>query len=196
MTEPVKILKPTLGALPSLRRRTRARLGPGQRARPRGRRRTPAPDLRRRRRVRGEPRRRGGKGSAISRLPTARSSSACPGFNRWIWDGTFCGMIGFRWQRGTSELPPHVLGHIGYTVVPWKQGRGYATQALKLLLPEARARGLGLRRTDDRPRQHPLAKGDHVERRLPARTLHEGSRLRRQGSSALAHRSLKRRGTE
>jgi predicted acetyltransferase len=60
----------------------------------------------------------------------------------WIWDGEFCGSIGFRWQPGTSELPPHVLGHIGYAVVPWKRGQGYATEALGLMLPYARAEGL------------------------------------------------------
>lgn len=31
---------------------------------------------------------------------------------------------------------------MGYTVVPWKQRRGYATEALRLLLPEAKAEGL------------------------------------------------------
>jgi len=65
-----------------------------------------------------------------------------PGFNRWLWDGAFAGSINFRWQRGTSALPPHILGHIGYAVVPWKQGRGYATEALKRLLPDCRAQGL------------------------------------------------------
>ncbi len=35
-----------------------------------------------------------------------------------------------------------VLGHIGYAVVPWKRGLGYATTALRLLLPEAKAEGL------------------------------------------------------
>jgi predicted acetyltransferase len=59
-----------------------------------------------------------------------------------MWDGEFVGSIGFRWQPGTSELPPHVLGHIGYAVVPWKRGHGYATQALRLLLPSAKAEGL------------------------------------------------------
>ena len=43
---------------------------------------------------------------------------------------------------GTSELPPHVLGHIGYAVVPWKEGRGYATEALRQLLQEVRAEEL------------------------------------------------------
>lgn len=74
-----------------------------------------------------------GDGSQASRLP---------GYYRWIWDGAFCGTVGFRWQPGTAELPEHVLGHVGYGVVPWKQGRGYATAALGLILPEARALGL------------------------------------------------------
>ena len=61
---------------------------------------------------------------------------------RWLWDGEFCGQIGFRWQPGTEALPPHCLGHIGYAVVPWKRQRGYATRALALLLPEVRKEGL------------------------------------------------------
>lgn len=40
------------------------------------------------------------------------------------------------------DAPPHVLGHIGYAVVPWKRGLGYATLALGLILPHARAEGL------------------------------------------------------
>ena len=65
-----------------------------------------------------------------------------PGYQRWMWDGEFCGNIGFRWQPGTEALPPYCLGHIGYTVVPWKRRRGYATQALREILLEARAEGL------------------------------------------------------
>lgn len=72
-------------------------------------------------------------GSAVPRLP---------GYQRWIWDGDFCGAIGFRWQPGTEALPSTCLGHIGYAVVPWKRGRGYATNALRALLPEVRAEGL------------------------------------------------------
>jgi len=59
-----------------------------------------------------------------------------------MWDGEFCGSIGFRWQPGTTALPPYCLGHIGYSAVPWKRGNGYATTALRLLLSDARARGL------------------------------------------------------
>jgi predicted acetyltransferase len=48
----------------------------------------------------------------------------------WIWDGEFCGSIMLRFRPGTEELPPYTLGHIGYSVVPWKRRRGYATAAL------------------------------------------------------------------
>jgi predicted acetyltransferase len=75
-------------------------------------------------------------------LPDGSKVSRLPGFRRWMWDGTFCGSIGFRWQPGTSALPAHVLGHIGYAVVPWKRDRGYATRALALILTEARGEGL------------------------------------------------------
>jgi predicted acetyltransferase len=59
-----------------------------------------------------------------------------------MWDGEYCGSIGLRWQPGTEALPPHCLGHIGYSVVPWKHRRGYATSALRQLLPTARDEGL------------------------------------------------------
>jgi len=82
-----------------------------------------------------------GKGAPII-LPDGSQVTRLPGYRRWLWDGEFCGHIGFRWQPGTSALPPYVLGHIGYGVVPSKRGRGYATRALALMLPEARKAGL------------------------------------------------------
>ena len=60
----------------------------------------------------------------------------------WLWDTEFCGSIDLRWQPGTSKLPAHVLGHIGYAVVPWKEGRGYTKLALKFMLSRARTEGL------------------------------------------------------
>lgn len=75
-------------------------------------------------------------------LPDGSTVPRLPGYLLWMWDGEFCGSIGFRWQPGTTELPPYCLGHVGYSVVPWKRRRGYATRALQLLLPYARAEGL------------------------------------------------------
>lgn len=82
-----------------------------------------------------------GKGAPIL-LPDGTMVPRLPGYRRWMWDGEFCGSIGFRWKPGTEALPPHCLGHIGYSVVPWKQRRGYATRALAEMLLEAAAEGL------------------------------------------------------
>ncbi len=76
------------------------------------------------------------------RLPDGSLVPRLPGFWRWIWDGEFCGAIGLRWQRGTAALPDHIPGHVGYGVVSWRQGQGYATRALRLLLPLAWRQGL------------------------------------------------------
>lgn len=76
------------------------------------------------------------------KLPDGSTADRLPGFQRWIWDGEFAGNISLRWQPGTTDLPDYCLGHIGYGVVPWKQGRGYAKQALSLVLPLAKREGL------------------------------------------------------
>ncbi|ARO24576.1 GNAT family N-acetyltransferase [Rhizobium sp. S9] len=60
----------------------------------------------------------------------------------WIWDGEFCGSINLRFLQGTEQLPPEVSGHVGYSVVPWKQRSGRATAALGLLLDVAAKQGL------------------------------------------------------
>lgn len=81
------------------------------------------------------------KGGSIT-LPDGSQIQRLPGLRRWLWDGEFCGSIGCRWQPGTPELPPHVLGHVGYSVVPWKRKRGYATYGLKWSLDYMRQQGL------------------------------------------------------
>jgi predicted acetyltransferase len=86
------------------------------------------------------------KGPPVT-LPDGSQRARIPGLVRWIWDGTdgpagFCGSIGLRWMGGGQPLPPHVLGHIGYSVVPWKQRQGHATEALALMLVVAREQGL------------------------------------------------------
>lgn len=80
-------------------------------------------------------------------LPDGTQRARIPGLQRWIWDDDsgpdgFAGNISLRWLAGGAALPPHVLGHIGYAVVPWKRQQGHATRALALLLPLAREQGL------------------------------------------------------
>lgn len=75
-------------------------------------------------------------------LPDGMTVPRLPGYRRWLWDGEFCGVINFRWQPGTTDLPPYCLGHIGFSVVPWKRRKGYATRGLQLLLVDARLEGL------------------------------------------------------
>jgi predicted acetyltransferase len=75
-------------------------------------------------------------------MPDGSFAPRLPGYRKWMWDGAFCGSIGFRWQPGTAALPSYVLGHIGYSVVPWKRRQGCATEALRLVLVDTCERGL------------------------------------------------------
>ena len=81
-------------------------------------------------------------------LPDGTQAARLPGYARWLWDPQaadgdgFCASFGLRWPRDGGELPPHVLGHIGYSVVPWRRSEGLATRGLALLLEDARAEGL------------------------------------------------------
>lgn len=76
------------------------------------------------------------------KLADGREVPRLPSRLFWISDGEFCGSIGLRFMPGRDDLPDYVPGHIGYSVVAWKQRRGYATRALALLLPYAWAEGL------------------------------------------------------
>lgn len=81
------------------------------------------------------------KGPPIT-LPDGTKVPRLPGYRLWIWDGEFCGIVDLRWQPGTMALPDYTMGHLGYAVVPWKRGRGYAKAALGIMLGHARAEGL------------------------------------------------------
>lgn len=76
-------------------------------------------------------------------LPDGSQVARIPSLRRWMWDAQgFIGTIGLRWMPGGAPLPAHVLGHVGYAVVPWRRREGHATRALALVLPLARAQGL------------------------------------------------------
>ncbi|WP_372618804.1 GNAT family N-acetyltransferase [Falsiroseomonas sp.] len=82
------------------------------------------------------------EGRGAVTLPDGSEVPRLPGFTRWILDRGFCGVIHARWQTGSTGLPAHLLGHVGYLVVAWRRGEGQATRALGLLLPELAQLGL------------------------------------------------------
>lgn len=92
---------------------------------------------------------RGGPGRI--RLPDGREVDRIPGPTRWIFaedrpERPFIGSINLRWQekdgRPILALPEHVLGHVGYTILPAFAGHGYATAALAAMLAVAHQVGL------------------------------------------------------
>jgi len=78
-------------------------------------------------------------------LPDQTVAYAIPSVRRWIWDNQsdqFCGTLSLRWQTGTTDLPYHLMGHIGYTVPPWMQGKGFASFGLKAMIEIAKTKSL------------------------------------------------------
>lgn len=117
-------------------------------------------------------------------LPDGSTVRRLPGISLWMWDGEFCGAVGFRWQPGTNELPPTCLGHVGYSVVPWKRRRGYATEALRQMLPLCRAEGLDyVELTTDADniasRRVIVANGGHFVERFRKLAAHGGAETER-----------------
>lgn len=81
-------------------------------------------------------------GDGTLEFPNGTVVPLLPSITRWMWDGELAGGINFRWQPGTTDLPPTCLGHIGYDVYEWKRRRGYATRALAMMLDIVRPLGL------------------------------------------------------
>lgn len=92
-----------------------------------------------------------GRGGKI-RLHDGSEVDRLPGIIRWIIaadrpERPFVGSINLRWQEDEAgnpvpDLPSHVLGHVGYTILPDHAGNGYASAALAAVLREARTIGL------------------------------------------------------
>ena len=68
--------------------------------------------------------------------PNGQLAPRLHNITRWMWAGEVVGRIQFRYQPNTVELPDYCLGHVSYAVIPQHRGQGYASQAIKLLLPE------------------------------------------------------------
>jgi predicted acetyltransferase len=65
---------------------------------------------------------------------------ALPNRTRWSFLGEkMVGEINLRWDPKKNELPDYVSGHIGYLIFPEFRKQGYATEQLRLMLPEAKA---------------------------------------------------------
>jgi len=86
------------------------------------------------------------------RLNDGSEVDKIPDRTRWIFaqdrsGKPFVGSINLRWLeepegRPVEALPPHVLGHVGYSILPAFAGNGYATAALAAMIGEAREIGL------------------------------------------------------
>lgn len=86
------------------------------------------------------------------RLNDGSEVDKIPDRTRWIFaqdrsGEPFVGSINLRWLeepegRPVEILPPHVLGHVGYSILPAFAGNGYATAALAAMIGEARDIGL------------------------------------------------------
>lgn len=74
-------------------------------------------------------------------LPDGTEIPRLPSIRRWMWQDGLCGIISLRWNPD-GPLPEHVLGHVGYSTVPWRRREGHASRALGIMLQEARFRGL------------------------------------------------------
>lgn len=86
------------------------------------------------------------------RLNDGSEVDKIPDRTRWVFaqdrsGEPFVGSINLRWLeqpegRPVEVLPPHVLGHVGYSILPAFAGNGYATAALAAMIGEARDIGL------------------------------------------------------
>jgi predicted acetyltransferase len=126
------------------------------------------------------------KGDPV-KLPDGSLVNRLPGFRRWLWDGEFCGVIGFRWQPGSEDLPPHCLGHIGYAVVPSKRNRGYASKALSETLPLAKVEGLRFVELTTDPDNFSSQRVIEKKRWCSGRTVQQACAVWWKSGAALSH---------
>lgn len=120
-------------------------------------------------------------------LADGTAAPRLPGFARWMWTAKLR-----QYQHPLAgrhaRAPPDRLGHVEDSAAPWKQRRGYATEALRQLLasPELAAAGLPYveitTNTDNLAR---VAEGDRAQRRRAGGRTRQGSGVRRWRWTAL-----------
>lgn len=116
-------------------------------------------------------------------LPDGSQVERLPSVTFVLWDGAFSGIASLRWRPGTTELTPSCLGHIGYSVVPWRQGQGLATRAVTELRPWIKA--VGLPHADAAVRPSNLA-STRVMEKVGARLLDETQTVPAFGTESFA----------
>jgi hypothetical protein len=110
------------------------------------------------------------KGGPV-KMPDGSTVERLPGFNRWLPDSEFCGSIGFRWQPGRAELPPHVSWAyrlLGCTV---EKGTKIRWQSAWTHVERDASRGTPLCPIGDRFRQYCVREGDPFKRRQANRRI-------------------------
>ncbi len=88
------------------------------------------------------------RADTVVRVASAADAAAVRSIRlvRWLWDGAFCGEVSLAYD---ASAPIGARVGIATSIVPWKDGLGYAERARRHLLLEARDLAVALPDLDD-----------------------------------------------